>query len=130
MSLNYNPNLIKVRRSYSPGEIAQLFGIDQKTCFRWIKNGGLKVIKENTSPLLVGGGDLKDFITRNKKERKTKLKADEYFCLKCRKAVRAKAGSEQTVKTGKTIGKNKLPQINKVGICEDCGTKLNRFLRV
>ena len=130
MRLNYNTNLIKVRRSYSPKEIADLFKVDKKTCLRWIKDKGLKVIKENTNPLLISGRDLKDFTIRNRKNRKTKLKENEYFCLKCQKSVIAKIGSEQIIKTGKTIGEHKLPQMNKIGLCMICETKLNKFLGV
>jgi len=45
-------------------------------------------------------------------------------------AVKARVGSERTVKTGKRIGKDNLEQLNKTGICEICETKLNKFLRV
>ena len=130
MSANYNPNLIRVKRSYSPSEIASLFGINRKTCSRWIKNEGLKVIEKNTNPLLIMGQDLKNFITKKRLKRKTKLKSDEYFCVKCNNARKAKSGSEKIVKTGKTIGLKKKEQEKKTGICESCGTKLNRFLGV
>jgi len=49
--------------------------------------------------------------------------------MKCHKVVKAKRGSEKVVKTGKKIGKAGLEQIKRIGICEICGTKVNRFLR-
>lgn len=130
MGKKYNQKFIKVKRSYSPSEIAKLFGIDRKTCFRWIKIGGLRVIEKNTNPLLIIGQDLKDFIVKKQRDRKITLRPDEYFCVKCQKAVGAKIGSEKIIKTGKTIGKNNKDQINKIGVCKICGAKLNRFLRV
>lgn len=130
MAKNYNIKLIKIKRSYSPNEIVKLFGVDRRTCSRWIKDEGLKVIKPNTNPLLIMGIDLKDFMARKQKERKTKLKDNEYFCVKCQKAVRAKAGTEKIMKTGKRLGKNNIEQINKIGLCGICGAKLNRFSRV
>ncbi len=130
MAKNYNQKLIKIRRSYNPSEIARLFGIERKTCFRWIKNEGLRVIKPNTNPLLVMGADLKNFIVKKQKDRKVELKVNEYFCVKCQKAVRAKTGTQRVIKTGKTVGKDSKNQLNQIGLCEFCETKLNKFLRV
>jgi hypothetical protein len=130
MPKRYNTRLIKASRSYSPSEIAKLFDIDRKTCFRWIKSKGLRVIEKNTNPLLVYGKDLKEFIIKEKSERKTKLKENEFYCMKCHKAVRAKTGSENIIKTGKMIGKNNEDQFKKIGLCEFCETKLNKLLSV
>ena len=126
----YHINKIKLRKSYSITEIASLLGIDRKTCSRWIKNDGLKVIEENVSPILVMGADLEDFIRKKRAKNKISLKENESFCLKCRKGVIAKIGSEEIIKTGKRIGKENREQLRKIGICENCGTKINIFLGV
>jgi hypothetical protein len=125
---NYNLNLITARRSYSVNEIASLLGVDRKTCGRWIKHEGLKVIEENTNPLLITGADLMNFIKKKREKRKVPVKENEFFCVKCHKAVRAKTGSEQIVKTGKRIGIDNREQLKKTGICESCDTQLNKFL--
>lgn len=130
MPKRYNTHLIKVRRSYSPTQIAKLFSIDRKTCFRWIKDKQLKILGASASSTLIYGKDLKEFLDKEKIERKTKLKEDEFYCMKCHKAVRAKSGSENIVKTGKTIGKDSKDQLKKIGLCELCGTKLNKLLSV
>ncbi len=130
MPKRYNTRLIKQRRSYSPSQIAKLFSIDRKTCFRWIKDKELKVLGLNTNQTLISGVDLKEFLDKEKAERKTKLEENEFFCMKCHKAVRAKTGSENIVKTGKTIGKDSKDQLKKIGLCELCGTKLNKLLSV
>jgi hypothetical protein len=129
MAKKYHPNLIQIKESYSPSEIAKLFNLDRKTIFRWIKEG-LKPIQMNTNPLLIMGAELKDFLTRKQHKRKVKLGADELFCMKCKKAVNGKKGTVKIIKTGRTIGKNKAEQLSKIGICQLCGCKLNRFLRV
>jgi hypothetical protein len=49
--------------------------------------------------------------------------------MKCHKPVKAKAGSEKIIKTGKRTGKSSLEQLKKIGFCETCGTKLNRLLK-
>src|SRR3990167_4045944 len=100
---NYNPRLIKSRRSYSIGDITSLFGIDRKTCHRWIKDKGLRVIEKNVSPLLVMGTDLISFLKDKRVKSKVVLREGEFFCMKCHGAVRAKIGSERTIETGKKI---------------------------
>ncbi len=127
---NYNHRLIKSKRSYSINEISSRLGINRKTCQRWLKNEGLKVIEKDANYLLIMGADLITFLKNKKAKRKTFLNPDEFFCIKCRKAVRARGGSETTVKTGKRIGKSNLEQFKRTGICGICGSKLNRFLRV
>ena len=130
MAHKYNLRLIKSRKSYSFKEMKTLFGIDRKTCSRWIKNDGLRVVEKGVSPLLVMGSELIRFIQEKRSAKKTKLNDDEFFCFKCHKAVNAKAGTYAVIKTGKTIGKRGLEQIVATGACEVCGIALNRFLRV
>ncbi len=126
----YNIRKIRIRTSYSIVETASLLGITRKTCERWIKNKGLKVIEKNVSPLLIMGSDLKNFLKNEITRKKIILKEKELFCLKCRKAVIAKMGSEKIIKTGKRIGKMNKEQFKKTGVCPFCRTKLNKFLGV
>ena len=130
MANRYNYNLVHINDSYSPKEIAELFNIDRMTCLRWIKSGELKVIKRNTSPLLVMGDVLKEFIIKKLQERRVRLSDEEFYCLKCRRAVIGKKGSIKLLKTGKVVGKNKNEQLNKIAVCEKCGGKLYRFISV
>ncbi len=130
MAHKYNLRLIKSRKSYSFKEMKKLFGIDRKTCSRWIKNEGLRVVEKGVSPLLVMGSELMNFIREKRSAKKIKLKGDEFFCFKCHKAVKAEAVTYEVIKTGKTIGKRGLEQIVATGVCEVCGITLNRFLKV
>jgi len=127
---NYRINLITARRSYSIGEISSLLGVDRKTCGRWIKYGDLEIVEENTNPILVIGADLINFIKKKREKRRVTIKENEFYCMKCHKAVRAKIGSEQIIKTGKMIGKDNREQLKKIGVCENCNTPLNKFLGV
>jgi hypothetical protein len=129
MAHKYNLNLIKARGSYSIKEICLLLKINRKTCSLWIKKG-LEVIESNAGPLLVMGESLKRFIKEMRLSRKIPLKDDEFFCFRCHKAVVARTGSYTVIKTGKTIGKNALDQIQAVGRCQICGTDVKRFLKV
>ena len=125
---NYNTRLIKSRRSYNITEMAELLGVDRKTCQRWIKQGGLKVVEKGVNPLLIMGADLISFLREKEEQRRCELREDEFFCMKCRRAVKARVESEEVVKTGKKIGKNGLEQFKKIGVCGVCGTELNRYL--
>jgi len=125
----YNLNKIKMRKSYSIAEVASLFEVDRKTVGRWIKNG-LKVIEEGANPILIMGSDLEKCIKIKRAEKKIPLKEKQFFCMKCHKAVEAKKGSERVIKTGKRIGKDNREQLKNTGICEVCGTEINRYLRV
>jgi len=78
---NYNPRLIKSRRSYSIGEISSLFGINRRTCYRWQKYEGLRVIEKNVNPVLVMGEDLISFIKRRRAKNKITLGEDEFLCM-------------------------------------------------
>ena len=127
---NYNLNLITARRSYTINEISSLWKVSRKTCGRWIKYEGLKVLEESKSPLLIIGADLIHFIKKKREKSKIPIKENEFLCFKCHKAVRAKTGSEQTIEAGNKIGKANQEQLKKVGICEYCGTKLNKLLGV
>lgn len=127
---SYSINKIKLKRSYSITEMASLLGIDRKTCGRWIKNEGLKVVEENTYPLLVMGADLEDFIRKKRAKKQFTLKEDEFLCFKCHKVVKSKMGSERIIKTGKRIGRDNQEQFKKTANCEVCETEINKYLGV
>lgn len=128
MKRRYNPRLITSRHSYTPEEIALLFGINKKTVFRWLANG-LPPLEKHTRPLLIMGDELRHYLTEKKKKRKVSLKENEYFCFKCQKATRAKLGTERMVPTGNRIGKEAREQFFRRGKCEQCGTEVNRLAR-
>lgn len=126
MKQRYNPRLITTRRSYTPEEIAILFGTHKHTVFRWLKNG-LRPIEKNTRPLLIMGEELRRFLTKKKSERKKPLQKNEYYCFKCRRATQAKQGTEETVPTGKKIGRDAHDLLVRKGKCEQCGIEVNRY---
>lgn len=127
MNQKYNLRLITSRHSYTPDEIARLFTLHKKTVFRWIADG-LHPLEKNTRPILIMGYELRRFLSKKKQVRKVKLKDDEYYCVKCRRASLAESGTESTVPTGKRIGKNAREQLSQQGKCVRCGTNMHRFL--
>ena len=75
------------------------------------------------------GEELRRFLAEMRKRRGSPpLKENEYFCLKCRRATKAKSGTELVVPTGKRIGKDAREQFVRQGKCEQCGTEVNRFV--
>lgn len=124
---NYNPRLIKGQRSYTVEEIANVYGVDHKTCRRWLKEG-LEPIRRNTKPLLIWGNDVRLFLVQKRNNKKVSLKGDEFFCMKCKKAVKAQATTVETKPTGKKIGREDREQLYSTGKCNVCGTKVTRFL--
>ena len=126
---NYNYKKIISKRSYNSTELSALLGINRKTFKRWVDDG-LRVVEVGVSPVLVMGADVIDFIKNKRLKRKMPLKENDFLCLKCHKLVKAKTGSEKIIKTGKKIGKDNHEQSRKTGICEVCGTEVNKYLGV
>ena len=127
MAGRYNTRLIHLRRSYSPQQVAELLGVNTKTCRRWIKEG-LTPLAGGTRPVLIMGSELKRFLLEKRANRKTQLKDGECYCLKCRIGVKPKKGTQKKIKTGKLIGKNNREQYKLVGLCERCDGEVCRFL--
>ena len=125
---HYNFNRIKSKRSYNSTEISAILGVNRKTLNRWIKGGSLRVIEKDVFPILIMGADLIGFIKKKRLKRKMPLKENEFVCFKCHKVVKAKAGSEKIIKTGKRIGNDNHEQLRKVGACEVCGTEVGKYI--
>jgi excisionase family DNA binding protein len=112
-----NPRRIKIHRSYTIFEAAQLLRVERKTIQRWIKKG-LPTCHDRR-PILILGSDLRDFLQRQRIARKRTCQAGELYCVRCR-APKGPAGDmvdfiQTTASTGYLQG-----------ICRDCGTLINR----
>src|SRR4051812_2339386 len=84
-----NPRLVKLHRSYTVEEAARTLRVCKGTVRRWVKSG-LPAIKDQ-KPVLILGGDLGDFL-KARAAIKTRCKAHECYCVKCR-AAREPAGA-------------------------------------
>lgn len=124
MNRNHNPRLVRGRRSYSLAEIAKIYGTHVHTVHRWTKEG-LPVLCRETKPYLVMGADVRAFLTDSAKKRKQPLGADEFYCARCRKPRKSRPEDRLLKMTGRKLGA--FQQVIIRGICEICGTKLNRF---
>lgn len=125
--MRYNLSKIRAKTAYSTQEIAQLLKVNKKTVFRWFKEG-LVLLDFKQTPRLVMGDDLKAFIKAKREATQIKLNWNEFYCLRCRKAVVAKRGSEKTEKTGKNIGLNNRSQEIICAKCKECDGSIARLL--
>ena len=124
MAKKYNTRLIKTRESLTSKQIAELFNLHPKTIQLWVKDG---LITISNKPILIMGYDLKEYLDSKQNDRKCKLESDEFYCTKCRKAVRSIDNDVWLELTGKTIGKNQYKEIVIKGVCDECHTRVNRF---
>ena len=121
----YNPNLIKVKHSYSLAEIAELYKIHPRTAQSW-RRTGLKAIDESMWPYLFIGAEIRRFLKEMAQNRKRPLKEGEFYCVKCREPRRS-LNNELTIEvTNKKLGKV-YKQAFITGICEVCKQPLRLF---
>lgn len=125
MGKNYNIRLIKYRESYTLKQISETLNVHPRTVQEW-RHEGLKTISSE-KPFLVMGYDLKEFLKEKIKSRKIKLEVNQFYCTKCRCAVISKDNIVQLVSLNKTIGNQGFRCLTIKGICQECGTKLNKF---
>lgn len=125
--MRHNIAKIRSKTTYTPQEIGQLLKVNRKTVFRWLKEG-LTLLDATKTPRLIMGSDLKAFIKAKRESVQVKLKWDEFYCLKCRKPVVAKRGSQRIEKTGKNIGTENREQEIICANCKECGGSVARLL--
>ena len=125
MGKNYNIRLIKHRESYTLKQISETLHVHPRTVQEW-RGEGLKTISTE-KPFLVMGYDLKEFLNKKLQSRKIKLEANQFYCMKCRNAGTSKNNEVHLASLNKTIGNQGFRGLIVNGICQECGTKLNKF---
>jgi len=112
-----NHRLVKIHRSYTIEETANLFRIHKNTVHRWVKDGLATI--DDKRPMLILGNVLVEFLQARRKKNKQTCKPGELYCVRCR-APKSPAGnmveySPITEKFG-----------NLIAICPDCNSLMNR----
>jgi len=112
-----NHRLVKIHRSYTIEEIADLFAIHKNTVRRWVKEG--LTPSDDKRPMLILGCVLVEFLKARREKNKRSCKPGELYCVRCR-APKSPAGSmaEYSPITEK-FG-------NLTAICPDCNAIMNR----
>ena len=121
----YNPNLIKLRHSYTLAEIAEVYKIHATTAHAWRKRG-LKPIDETSKPFLFMGAEIRQFIKGQSQKRKHPLNIEEFFCPKCKTQRKSLPAMLSVEITNRRLGRAYKQALIK-GVCEVCGQALLRF---
>lgn len=118
---NYNPNLVKVNRSYTYEELASVFSVHKNTVATWVQNG-LPCLKD-MRPFLILGADAKHFLQQQRSQRKKTCKPDELFCMRCKAPTKPFDGFVEYAPL--TPAKGRL-----TGFCSRCDCEVNKFVGV
>ena len=118
---NYNPNLVKINRSYTYEELAAVFNVHKNTVAAWVKND-LPCLKE-MRPFLILGADAKHFLQKQRSQRKQTCKLDELFCMRCKVPTKPFDGFVEYAPL--TPAKGRL-----TGFCSLCDCEVNKFVGV
>lgn len=112
---------VKVNRSYTYEQAAQILSVHKNTIKRWVKVEGLQALTDQ-KPHLVLGRDLRPFLRRRTERRRRKLGDGEMYCFSC-KAPRAPAGGMvEDVSMG-------LGAANLQAICPECERLMHRRVK-
>ncbi len=120
----HNPRLVRLRRSYTFAEVAEVYGVRIRTVQSWRKQG-LEVLDTSSKPHLVLGLHLRRFLKEKNNRRKHTLKPGEFFCPRCRTPRKSLQHRISIQITDKNLGRYRLAIIR--GICEVCDCRLSRF---
>jgi hypothetical protein len=77
-----NHRLVKIHRSYTVEDVANLFGIHKNTVRKWVKDG-LPTIDEKR-PMLILSQELVEFIKKRRAKNKQSCKPGQLYCVRCR----------------------------------------------
>jgi hypothetical protein len=118
MSKRLNANLVKIHRSYTVEEVANVLGVHKGSVRNWTKNG-LEVC-DGSRPMLILGRVLKPFLTERNQRMKRPCAKDQFYCMKCKKPQNAAGNMVEFVPS--TAGKGRL-----IAMCQHCEGIVNRF---
>lgn len=123
MKRKYNLLKIKSKKSYSTRELAESLRVHIQTVRSWNKEGLEAIDPESKRPLFLGD-TVKLFLKKLQDSRKVKLLPDQFFCLRCKKAVTP--AKVLPVNRNILIGKEKI-SLSLTAYCPFCECKLSRF---
>ena len=120
----HNPNSVRLRRSYTFAEIAEVYAVHRRTVHDWRKQG-LNVIDDKSKPFLIIGADVRSFLKEKQRRRKHPLKPGEFFCPRCRMPRESLQDQFSIEITERRLGRYR--QAIMKGKCEVCRCRLFRF---
>jgi hypothetical protein len=112
-----NPRIVKIHRSYTVGEVADLFRVHKNTVRAWIK-AGLPII-DDKRPALIQGLDLREFIQARRSKNRQTCPPGHIYCVRCRAPKAPGCDMAEYIPLTDATG-------NLRGICPDCGILIHR----
>jgi hypothetical protein len=116
---NYNPNRVKVNRSYTYTELAAVFGVHKNTIAAWVKDG-LPCLQEQR-PFLLLGVNVKAFLQQQRAAKKQKCKPNEMFCMRCKAPSKPAENFVEYTMESPT-------KLHLLGLCERCDCIINKYV--
>jgi len=112
-----NYRLVKIHRSYTVEEIADLFGLHKNTVRLWVKDGLATI--DDRRPMLILGHVLVAFLQARRSRNKWACKPGEIYCVRCRTPKPPAGDVAEYCPITDKFG-------NLVAICPDCDAIMNR----
>ena len=112
-----NHRLVKIHRSYTVEDVAELFGSHKNTVRGWVKAG--LATTDDQRPMLILGHDLAAFLKARRLKNKRPCKPGEIYCVRCRTAKQPAGDMADYQPISEKIG-------NLAAICPDCNGMINR----
>jgi hypothetical protein len=112
-----NHRLVKINRSYTVEEIANLFGSHKNTVRGWIKAGLAPT--DDKRPMLILGHILAAFLQARRVKNKQPCKPGEIYCVRCRAPKFPEGDMAEYSPVTEKFG-------NLIAICPDCNSIINR----
>lgn len=109
--------LVKIHRSYTVFQIADLFQVHRNSVRRWIAQGLPTV--DNEKPYLVRGSELREFLIGIRKKNRRVCGVGEMYCMRCRLPKVPQGNWAELTRRTEKVG-------NLAGFCPDCDAMMNR----
>ena len=117
-SRRYNYRLVKIHRSYTVDQAANLLGVHKNTVRAWVKQG--LPVCDDRQPMLILGTALRSFLEAKQQRRKRRCKPNEMYCVRCR-VPQQPAGKMVDFQPGEGIN-GRL-----IGLCPCCDGVMYRY---
>lgn len=102
---------------YKPSELAEHLCINRRTLYDWIDKKEVPHTRDAYNRIWINGQDFAQWVVRQKRTHRKKLRENEAYCMRCKKNVRLKNPKIISIKA-------KL--INIRGKCPSCDGKIVR----